>query len=166
MKLAAILCGLALTAALQAAPFRLDPGDNRYIQFNVTRIPTLIECRYRVLKGDSPVHLEILSDSEYRRFARRREYESLLILPEQSSGELRRLFDERGRFDAMLVNTGTSPVLVDMEVRTDVDPPFDAQAQTVPPQKRLTVILSSFAVFLAVVFWAGAKLLRAKNLRF
>ena len=161
----AIATALLLASAAVAAPFRLEPGDNRYIQFSVTHIPTLIDCSYRVLEGRPAVHMEIMSDLNYRRYSRGRDYEPLAYSSDGPSAEIRRLIDERGRFDVMLVNTGKSPVLVELEVRTDLDPTTDSMARVLSPQRRLTVILVSFSLFFAVVTWAGIHLLRAAKLR-
>ena len=51
---------------------------------------------------------------------------------------------------------GAFPVSVSLQVRTTVD-----IARTLPPERRLTVILISFAFFFATVAWSGQKLVRA-----
>jgi hypothetical protein len=161
----ALVLGALAAAAGEAAPFRLEPGDNRYIQFSVTHVPTLMDCTFKVLKGEPSVHMEVMSDVSYRQYIRGRDYEPLASSAEGESGEIRRLLDERGRFDVMLVNTGTAAVVVEMEVRTDLDPSAESLARVLSPERRLTVILVSFGLFFGMVIWAGVKLLRGVNLR-
>lgn len=160
MKAAILL--LFCACALRAEPFRLEPGDNRYIQFTVTRIPVLVDGRFRVLEGAPTVHMEIMADSEYRRFNRGRDYDTLASSSNAREGEIRRMVDERGRFDVVLMNDRGAPAaMVDLEVHTDVDPSEDSVARVLSPGRRLAVILISFALFFAIVTWAAWRLLRA-----
>jgi hypothetical protein len=161
----AAVVGLLVAAGLQAAPFRLAPGDNRYIQVTVSHVPTLLDCNYRVLQGAASVHMEVMSDLNYRRFTRGRDYDPVAYTPDGAANEIRRVMDERGRFDVMLINTGSSPVMVEMEVRTDLDAGVESMARVLSPERRLTVILVSFGLFFGVVTWAGIRLLRATRVR-
>jgi hypothetical protein len=164
MRTAALL--LICASALQAAPVHLAPGDNRYMQLTVTRVPTLVDCRFRVLSGSPAVHIEIMADSEYRRFNRGRDYDVLAQTREGSQGGIRRMLDEPGRFDVVLVNaSGAPPAVVDLEVRTDVDPGADSAARELPPGRRLAVILISFAIFFALVTFSALRLLRGTKTR-
>jgi hypothetical protein len=162
MKTAVLL--LLAAFAAQAAPFRLDAGDNRYFQVAVTRVPTLVECRFKVLQGAPSVHLEIMSDAEYRHMSRGRDYDAIASSPTAREGEIRRMVEERGRFDVVLINDPGAPAaVVDLEVRTDVDPSEDSVARVLSPGRRLAVILISFAIFFALVTWSAWRLLRANR---
>lgn len=161
---AAILLLLCACAA-QAAPFRLDGGDNRYFQVTVTRVPTLVECRFKVLQGAPSVHLEIMTDGEYRHMNRGRDYDAIASSPTAREGEIRRMVEERGRFDVVLINDRGAPAaVVDFVVHTDVDPSEDSVARMLSPERRLAVILISFAIFFGLVTWSAWRLLRANRI--
>jgi hypothetical protein len=158
--------GLFLLAAgaLQAVPFHLRPGEYRWLPFSVQRIPTAVDCSFRVLEGGPTVHMEVMTLGEFRRFNRKRDYDTLASAPDGREGEIRRLLDERGQFAVVVMNGAAAPVAtVDLEVRTDLDPSADSMAQTLPPGRRLAVILISFGLFFAMVMGAGWRLWRGVN---
>jgi hypothetical protein len=158
MRLAALLI---LAGALHAAPVRLAPGDNRFMQFTVTRVPTLVDCRFRVLRGSPTVHMEILAHGEYRRFIEGHDYDAMALTQDGAEGQIRRMLDDRGRFDVVVMNAPGAPVaMVDLEVRTDLDPNADSVARELAPGRRLAVILISFAIFFGLVTFSAMRLLR------
>jgi hypothetical protein len=155
---------LALTAAglLSAVPLRLGPGEYKWVPLTVKRIPTGVDCRFRVLQGGATVHMEILSGAEFRRFNRGREYDALATAPAGRQGEIRRLMDESGNFAVVVANDDRAPeAMVDLEVSTDLNPSPDSMARVLSPQRRLGVIVISFAIFFGIVTWSGFWLLRA-----
>jgi len=159
--LALLAVALFGASSLPAMPLHLGPGEYRWIPFTVKRIPTLVDCRFRVLQGGPTVHMEIMSVPEFRRFNRGRDYDALATAPDGREGEIRRLVDERGEFAVVVANGDRAAVaMVDLEVRTDLDPSADSMARVLPPGRRLAVILISFGIFFGVVTWSGLRLLR------
>jgi hypothetical protein len=159
LPIAALLCA----ASLQAVPLRLEPGEYRWLPFTVQRIPTAVDCRFRVLEGGATVHMEIMPSAEFRRFSHGREYEPLAAAPDGRTGEIKRLVDKRGEFAVVVENESRGPAaLVDLEVSTNLNPP-DAQARVLSPERRLAVILISFGIFFGLVTWSGWRLWRGAN---
>jgi len=72
------------------------------------------------------------------------------------------MVDARGQYAVVVQNrAGAPPAMVSLEVRTDLNPNADVVAKTLPPERRLVVILISFAIFFITVTWSGIKLVRA-----
>ena len=163
MKWAVALLVVAGSAfGAEPAPFRLDPGEFRWFPFTVKQVPTEVDCHFEVVKGDASVHMELLPMSEFRRFSRGREHETLAVSEDAHSAGFRRMMDTRGQYAVVVINKrGAPPAMVSLEVRTDLNPNADVVAKMLPPQRRLVVILISFAIFFVTVTWAGLKLARA-----
>jgi hypothetical protein len=158
----AVLLLAAPVFASEQAPFRLDPGEFRWIPFTVQQVPTEVDCRFDVVKGDATVHMELLPMSEFRRFNRGREHDTLAVSDDGLSGAFRRIVDTRGQYTVVVINkSGARPALVSLEVRTDLNPNADVVAKVLPPGRRLAVILISFAIFFVTITWSGIKLVRA-----
>ena len=148
--------------AANPAPFRLDPGEFRWIPFTVNQTPTEVDSSFQVIRGDPSVHMELLPMSEFRRFNRGREHSTLALSENGRSGAFRRILDTRGQYVVVVINKSNAhAAMVALEVRTDLNPNADVIAKTISPQRRLAVILISFAIFFATVTWAGVRLLRA-----
>lgn len=160
----AVFIALAGMQAFGATPasFRLEPGDFRWIPFTVNQTPTEVDCSFQVVRGDPSVHMELLPMSEFRRFNLGREHETLAISENGRAGAFRRILDGRGQYVVVVINQSKArPATVTLEVRTDLNPNADVSAKTISPQRRLSVILISFAIFFTTVTWAGFRLLRA-----
>jgi hypothetical protein len=156
-----VLIALLLAATQTPQAIRLESGDYRWIPFTVKHVPTEVECRYEVLQGGASVHVELLPMSEFRAFNRGRRHESLAISPNSRSGAFRRVIEERGQYAVVVKNEKNSPpVTVSLEVRTDLNPDTPVPARELPPRRRLTVILISFALFFAIVAYSGIRLVR------
>jgi len=142
-------------------PFRLEPGDFRWVPFTVRQTPSEVDCRYEVIKGNPSVHVELLPMSEFRLFNRGREHDTMALTPDGQSGEFRRIIDVRGQYAVVVKNArGAPPATILLRVQTNLNPGADV-ARTLSPGRRLAVILISFAFFFVTVAWSGRKLMRA-----
>jgi hypothetical protein len=143
------------------APFRLEPGEFRYLQVNVRQVPSEVDGRFEVIAGSPSVHIELLEMGEFRRFDRGREHDTMALTPTGQSGEFRRIIDVRGQYAVVVENARNSaPATVLLRVQTNLNPGADV-AGMLSPTRRLTVILVSFAFFFVTVAWSGRKLVRA-----
>jgi len=159
-----IMIGLLLASGGQpqdaAQPFRLEPGDYRWVPFTVRQTPSEVDCHYEVVKGNPSVHVELLPMSQFRRFDRGRDHDTLASTPEGRNGEFHRVIDVRGQYAVVIENArGAPPANVLLRVETKLNP--GDVARTLSPERRLTVILISFAFFFVTVAWSGRKLIRA-----
>jgi hypothetical protein len=142
-------------------PFRLEPGDFRWIPLNIRQTPSEVDCHFEVVKGSPTVHIELLPISEFRLFDRGKDHDTLAITPNGANGDFRRVVDTRGQYAVVIENAhGAPPATVVFRVQTNLNPGADL-AQTLPPGRRLAVVLISLGVFFTTVAWSGRKLLRA-----
>jgi hypothetical protein len=166
-----IMAGLLLAASTQQQdaggqkdnadqPFRLESGDFRWVPFTVRQTPSEVDCHFEVIKGDPSIHVELLPMSEFRLYSRGREHDTMALTPKGRSGEFRRIIDVRGQYAVVVENArGAPPATVLLRVQTNLNP--GDMARILSPERRLTVILISFAFFFVTVAWSGRKLVRA-----
>ncbi len=146
--------------------FRLEPGDYRWVPFTIRQTPSGVDCRFDVISGKPSVHAELLPMSEFRLFDRGREHDTMAVTPTARSGAFRRMINTRGQYAIIVVNDKNAPpAVVSLHVETSVNPSGADIAQSLPPQKRLTVMAISLSLFLLTVAWAGRKLILAMRLR-
>lgn len=170
----AVLTLFALASTCNAAPpaddkpaqssqaFRLEQGEFRWIPFTVHQLPTRVDVTFRVVEGGPTVRTELLPMADFRAFLHHREHDTLALAPAAKQGEFRRMVDERGQYVVVVANADKAPAAsVEMEIRIDSDPKGDTTAQVLPQERRLTVILASFAFFFVTVIWSGTRLLKA-----
>jgi hypothetical protein len=158
----ALLPAQGATPQEKGQPFRLQPGDFRWVPFTIRQIPAEVDCHFEVVNGNGNVHAELLPLSEFRLFDRGEDHATLATTPNEHSGDFRRVLETPGQYVVVVVNADRgSPVTVSLQVRTNVNPDSKDVARTLPPERRLTVILISFAFFFATVAWSGRKLRRA-----
>ena len=142
-----------------ADPVRLDGGDFTWLPIKIRQAPVAVDCRFKVVQGNGTAHMELLPLNEFRRYDRGQEHDSLASTPEGRQGQFRRIIDTPGQYRVLLENKrGAAPVSVVLMVQTNLNPESGV-AQTLPPGRRLTVILISFAFFFATLAWSGHKLL-------
>jgi hypothetical protein len=157
-----LVLALLTVSLAQAVPFRLEPGEYRWLSFTVKRVPTAVDCKFHVTSGRATVHMEVLTMGEFRRFYRGLAHDTFASSPDGTDGEIRELVDRRGEFAVLVKNADHGlPAMVDLQVSTDVDPSPDSLARVLPPGRRLAVILISFGIFFGLVTWSGLKLWRA-----
>jgi hypothetical protein len=157
------LLTLALFLAVGSEPppqpvqsFNLESGDFRWIPFTVHQVPTGVNCHFDVVSGNATVHAELLPMSEFRLFDRGRDHETMALTAKGRSEEFRHVIYERGQYAVVIVNDkGAPPAVVSVRVETNIDPP----ARLLSPERRLTVILLSFAFFFITISWSSRKLI-------
>lgn len=156
-----LLLAFAIPLGAQETPFRLQPGDFRWIPFTVRQTPAAVDCHFEVLEGNPTVHVELMPMSEFRLFDGGHDYETLAVTPDGRAGEFRRMIDTSGRFAVVVVNEKRGrPVTVSLQVRTTVNPAASEVARMLSPERRLTVILVSFGFFFGTVTWSARRLIR------
>src|SRR5262249_45901862 len=115
-------------------PFRLAPGDFRWVPFTVRQVPSEVDCQFEVVSGNASVHLELLPMSDFRLFNRGQEHDTMAVTPEGRTGGFRRIIDSRGQYAVVVQNDrGAPPATVLLRVRTKLNPGADV-AQTLSPR--------------------------------
>jgi hypothetical protein len=136
--------------------------DYRWVPVIVKQPPTSVECSFDVVTGTPTVHAELLSEQNFVRFSRGRDYEALASSRTGRAGEFRQMVETPGRYRVLIMNNrGAAPAAVSLIVRTNVDPPPAVLSTGISSSRKLAVILGSLTVFLGTVAWSGSRLLRA-----
>lgn len=126
------------------------------------KIPTLIDCSFEVVTGAPLVHVELVSERDFRQFSRHLPYETMEVTETGRSGRFQRLIETPGRYRVLIRNhEGAAPVAVSLVVRTEVDPQNRDVSAGVTPLRKLVVILASLMIFSGTVMWSGRRLVRA-----
>jgi hypothetical protein len=161
-----VLFALAMPLMAQTEQeFQLDPGEWRWVDFTVKRIPTEVDCTFKVLEGKPTVHVELLPRSEFRLFSRGERHDTLALSPASRGGSFRRIVDERGRYAVVIVNAkNATPAMVSLDLRTDANPNVSVIARELPQTRRVIVILISFLLFLVTATWSAVRLLQAMKI--
>ena len=160
LAIAVLLAGAAASGQ-EGQPFRLQPGDFRWVPFTVRQTPAAVDCHFEVLEGNPTVHVELMPMSEFRLFDGGRDHETLAVTPDGRDGDFRRIIDMSGRYAVVVVNEKRGrPVTVSLQVRTTVNPAASDVARMLSPERRLTVILISFGFFFVTMTWSARRLIR------
>jgi hypothetical protein len=164
----AILLLLA-ASTLAAAPgaailtddvYQLEPGDWRWIRFDIRQRPATVVCNFETVGAQGPVRAELVSRRDLERIRQRKSHDPIAETPIHSSGVLNRYIQDPGEYAALIENKGTRPMTVHLVVSLSFTPPKPV-ARTLTPTRRLSVILISFVSFFAIVTFSARALLRA-----
>ena len=163
------LFGLALLLAAAGSgsgsdsnqAIRLDAGEYRWWPIYVRQVPTQVNCRFEVLNGAQTVHAELVPQDQFRAFIRRRNYEKLVTTGDAKNGSFSQIITARGNYAVVIINEKNAPTaVVSLSIETTINPSA-GRARTLPPRRRLTVILVSFAIFFVSIGWSGWRLIQA-----
>ena len=138
--------------------YQIPAGEWRFIQFDLEQRPATVSASYEVRAGAPQVKLALLRREELERLNGDLPHEEMAATRPGSSGHFD--FDIRppGKYVILLDNRGAggSAAAVHLEVWLDF-----ARVTEVSPQRQLTVILISFAVFFGVVTFSARRMWRA-----
>ncbi|MGO9229403.1 MAG: hypothetical protein ACLQKA_09370 [Bryobacteraceae bacterium] len=160
----ALVCTLAF--ALASAEELVDhvytiPADEwRYVDLGIGQRPELVEVEYEVRAGSDQVRLAVMRREDLEHL---REGVAQGVVDETEPGRSGKIECEvRPPYDYVVVvdnrmGDGRAAV-VRLRIRL-ASPPARGIPERLSPQRRLTVILVSFAAFFAIVTWSGRKLL-------
>jgi hypothetical protein len=169
MKSTLLLSGFFLAAGfLLAAPgtavltddvYQLQPGDWRWVRFEIRRQPATAECHFEATSG-SEVHAELIARPDLELLRQRKHHEALATSDTGRMGVVSQYIQDPGEYAAVIENTGSQPVQVHLNVALTfgIARPVSRYLSST---RRLTVILVSSAMFFAIVTFSARALLRA-----
>ncbi len=135
--------------------YGIPADDWRYVELGLNQKPALVIARFEVNPPAQKARLALVTGDELRRLQSGQAETALSSTPFLSQGTLVYNVPAAGEYVIVVDNRGQPAGQVRLRVRLD----FPAVAQ-LAPEKRLTVILISFAAFFAVVTWSARRLLR------
>ncbi|MGA2273299.1 MAG: hypothetical protein ABSH00_07085 [Bryobacteraceae bacterium] len=160
----ALVCTLALAFAsveeLVDRVYTIPADEWRWLDLGIGQRPALVEAEYEVRAGSDQVRLAVMRRDDLEHL---REGLAHGVVGATEPGRAGRLACEvRPPGDYVVVvdnRRGDGRVaVVRLRIRLEF-PPSAAVPQRLSPQRRLAVILVSFAAFFAIVAWSGRKLL-------
>jgi hypothetical protein len=160
----ALVCTLALVFA--SAEEFVDqvytiPADEwRYVDLGTRQRPALVEAEYDVRSGSDHVRLAVMRRDDLEHLREGLPHGVVETTEPGRAGKLTCQVRPPGEYVVVVDNRmgdGRAAV-VRLRIRLDF-PPGGAIPERLSPQRRLAVILVSFAAFFAIVTWSGRKLL-------
>ena len=163
--------GLALLLLLLPATTRvavvdevytIPPAEWRYVPMELKQTPVAVNCDFEVTGKDSPVRVALLSQADLERLRADQPHGFLAATPPETRGSFGFGLRTPGEYAVVVDNRALhSAVRVHLRVSLDFSGRTAQTIQYLSPQRRLTVILISFAVFFGIVTWSARKLLQA-----
>ena len=155
---------LVFGAVLANDTYRIPSGEWRSLHFPVTSVPVRVECRFEVQAQPGAARAVLLAREDLERFASHQPYNYLTASGEQSRGAFQFDLRQAGTFAVLLINSSASRSASPVRFFLAVGPLPAVSApagQALSPHRKLATVLVSLAVFVALLTWSVAGLLRA-----
>jgi len=162
MKLALFLFAAATafgSALLTDDVYQLPAGEWRWVRFEIGRRPATADCRFETV-GGGEVRAELVSRAELELVRKHKPHDVLAVTDPGGAGSFSHYIQESGQYAVIIENTGTHPAAVHLTIALSFGG-AKPLSRYLSPQRRLTVILVSFAMFFAIVTFSARALLRA-----
>lgn len=142
--------------------YTIPPAEWRYVQVELKQTPVAVHCDFQVLAKGAPVRVALLSRTDLERLRADQPHGFLAATPPESGGAFTYGLHRPGEYAVVVDNRALhAPVRVHLRISLDFSDRPAGGAGSLSPQRRLAVILISFAVFFGIVTWSARKLLRA-----
>ena len=157
LALGSVAFGATSLAVLTDDQYRVPPG--RWVRFEIGNQPATVQCNFDTAKGGE-ARAELVTLENLELFRQHKAHDVLAASEDAQAGSFSRYVRGPGQYAVVIENTGDQPTAVHLRVleRFGDREPVSRQ---LPPERRLTVILLSFAGFFAIVTLSGRALLKA-----
>jgi hypothetical protein len=139
--------------------YQIPAADWRYVDLGRIRRPVIVKAAFSVESGP-PVRLMVLTRGDLDHMSHGEPYTPLRALESQGGSFAQRILQPGGEYVVALENRGSHPANVHLRILLDY-----GDATQLSPERRLTVVAISFAVFFGLVGFSTLKLWRAANPR-
>ena len=140
----------------------IPPRDWRYVEVLLKQTPVVVNCSFEVRSPGAGVRVELVTRAEFERLRAGRSHSVVTETAVAASGALHHVVRMPGEYELVADNRANSvPATVHLRASLDFSGRRDVGVRYLSPERRLTVILTSFAVFFGIVTWSARKLLRA-----
>jgi hypothetical protein len=162
----AVLTLLLLLAATRVElvdeVFTIPPSEWRYVEVQLKQTPVTVHCTFQVEAKGKQVRVALLRQADLERLRADQAHGFLAASALAPAGRLSHRLETPGEYAVVVDNRALqSAEQVHLRVSLDFAEAPVLGVRTLSPERRLTVILISFAVFFGIVAWSGKKLLRA-----
>ncbi len=159
-----LVCTLAFAFAsageLVDQVYTIPANEWRYLDLGAGKSPALIEAEYEVRAGSDQVRLAVMRRDDLEHLREGLAHGVVEATEPGSSGKLSCELRPPGEYVVVVDNRmGDGRAVVRLRIWLGFAPAARAIPERLSPQRRLAVILISFAAFFAIVTWSGRKLL-------
>lgn len=136
--------------------YNIPGNDWRWVELSLNQRAALVTATYSVLEGAPEVRAALLPKDDVLALRSGDSLADFDPTPAAAAGELRRHTRELGSYAVVVQNRSSSAASVRLRVWLDFP-----VATTISPQRRLAVVVISFAAFFAIVGFSARRILRA-----
>jgi hypothetical protein len=158
--LALILLLAATRVELVDEVYQIPAKNWRYVDLGLKQRPAVVSAHFDTEGNDARVGLTLLRAEDLERFRGGLPHGSIDSTAAGPRGALSYDVPSPGDYVLVIDNDAPAPVAVRLNVWLDFARHGPAMSQ-LSPQRQLTVVLVSFAVFFAIVSFSAHRLLRA-----
>jgi hypothetical protein len=142
--------------------YTIPPAEWRYVQVELKQTPVAVHCSFQVVSNDAQVRVALLTRADLERLRADEPHGFLAATQPAAAGTLNYQFHRAGEYAVVIDNRGLrAPLRVHLRVWLDFSPRSAQDVGYLSRERRLAVILISFAVFFGIVTWSARKLLHA-----
>jgi len=142
--------------------YTIPPAKWRFVPVELKQMPVAVHCSFQVVGSNATVRVALLSNEDLERLNADQPHGFLAASQPASTGSLSYQLQRAGAYAVVVDNRALdTPVRVHLRVWVDFTRGGVPPVGTLSPERRLAVILISFAVFFAIVTWSARKLLQA-----
>jgi hypothetical protein len=165
MSMIAAVCLLLLAAStcvdLVDEVYRIPRGEWKYVELDLHQQTASVSATYELQSGSGPVRLALMTREDLEHFRNDADHGILVVTPPGKSGAFNYRVRRPGEYVIVVDNrAGTAqPAAVHLKVNLD----FARRGPDVTrltPQRQLTVVVISFAVFFGIVTYSARRLLK------
>jgi hypothetical protein len=157
-----LLAASATNLELVNEVISIPTGEWRYVELGLNQQPAVVQGVYQVESGSQKVRLALMRREDLDRMRNDQPHGVITVTPEASTGILSFYVRRPGDYVVVVDNRdGPSAARVRLRISLDFAPRQTGPEVTrLSPERQLTVIVISFAVFFAVVTYSARRLLR------
>ena len=141
--------------------YTIPAGEWRYVDLGIGQRPVLVEAEYEARSGSAQVRLAVMRRDDLEHLRGGLAHGVVEATEPGRSGKLACEVGPPGEYVVVVDNQmdESHAAAVRLRIRLEFPPAAGAIPKRLSPQRRLTVILVSFAAFFAIVTWSGRRLL-------
>jgi hypothetical protein len=139
--------------------YRIPPNEWRYVEVGLKQHPGLVSANFTASEAGSQVRLALMRREELERLRNGLPHGVLAVSATGNLGALNEYIAALGDYVVVVDNLGNAPAMVHLRIMLD----FSRRGPTVTrlsPQRQLTIVAISFAVFFGIVTFSARRLLR------
>ena len=158
------LCLLVSPASVDLVDeiYQIPANEWRYVEVSLKQQPALLSAEVEARAGSREVRSALLRREDLNRLQNDHPYGVLAATTPGPLGRFRYYVQDPGEYAVVVDNRDSdAPATVRLRVWLDFAGPPGHDAERLSPQRQLTVILVSFAVFFGIVTWSARRLLQS-----